>query len=221
MKRLSLSLAVVILALSSAVSASDFEEDKQYISCRKGAVNDRQLTACQERLLERLDMSIAKALDRNMTLLAESERITAQRYQSQWESWRQSHCDYSLRKQNDQQHLSLACYLQAARDRLDMLEGEKLETNSNFKVCLRRAGKIESHKFSVIKKSIKDWSKFCSEPSKPQKILAHNQKQYWKINFCGKKTSLKNVSAHHLPLSNKLLIITSVYAMKSISAFVL
>ena len=104
MKRLSLSLAVVILALSSAVSASDFEEDKQYISCRKGAVNDRQLTACQERLLERLDMSIAKALDRNMTLLAESERITAQRYQSQWESWRQSHCDYSLRKQNDQQH---------------------------------------------------------------------------------------------------------------------
>ena len=62
MKRLSLSLAVVILALSSAVSASDFEEDKQYISCRKGAVNDRQLTACQERLLERLDMSIAKAL---------------------------------------------------------------------------------------------------------------------------------------------------------------
>ena len=35
MKRLSLSLAVVILALSSAVSASDFEEDKQYISCRK------------------------------------------------------------------------------------------------------------------------------------------------------------------------------------------
>ena len=77
MKRLSLSLAVVILALSSAVSASDFEEDKQYISCRKGAVNDRQLTACQERLLERLDMSIAKALDRNMTLLAESERITA------------------------------------------------------------------------------------------------------------------------------------------------
>lgn len=28
MKRLSLSLAVVILALSSAVSASDFEEDK-------------------------------------------------------------------------------------------------------------------------------------------------------------------------------------------------
>ena len=193
MKRLSLSLAVVILALSSAVSASDFEEDKQYISCRKGAVNDRQLTACQERLLERLDMSIAKALDRNMTLLAESERITAQRYQSQWESWRQSHCDYSLRKQNDQQHLSLACYLQAARDRLDMLEGEKLETNSNFKVCLRRAGKI----------------------------LAHNQNQYWKINFCGKKTSLKNVSAHHLPLSNKLLIITSVYAMKSISAFVL
>ena len=184
MKRLSLSLAVVILALSSAVSASDFEEDKQYISCRKGAVNDRQLTACQERLLERLDMSIAKALDRNMTLLAESERITAQRYQSQWESWRQSHCDYSLRKQNDQQHLSLAC-------------------------------------FSVIKKSIKDWSKFCSEPSKPQKILAHNQKQYWKINFCGKKTSLKNVSAHHLPLSNKLLIITSVYVMKSISAFVL
>ena len=109
MKRLSLSLAVVILALSSAVSASDFEEDKQYISCRKGAVNDRQLTACQERLLERLDMSIAKALDRNMTLLAESERITAQRYQSQWESWRQSHCDYSLRKQNDQQ-----------RDRLDV-----------------------------------------------------------------------------------------------------
>ena len=50
MKRLSLSLAVVILALSSAVSASDFEEDKQYIYCRKGAVNDRQLTACQERL---------------------------------------------------------------------------------------------------------------------------------------------------------------------------
>lgn len=48
MKRLSLSLSVVILALSSAVSASDFEEDKQYISCRKGAVNDRQLTACQE-----------------------------------------------------------------------------------------------------------------------------------------------------------------------------
>ena len=85
MKLLSLSLAVV-LALSSAVSASDFEEDKQYISCRKGAINDRQLTACQERLLERLDMSIAKALDRNMTLLTEPERITAQRYQSQWES---------------------------------------------------------------------------------------------------------------------------------------
>lgn len=73
MKRLSLSLAVVILALSSAVSASDFEEDKQYISCRKGAVNDRQLTACQERLLERLGMSIAKALDRNMTLLADGK----------------------------------------------------------------------------------------------------------------------------------------------------
>lgn len=75
MKRLSLSLAVVILALSSAVSASDFEEDKQYISCRKGAVNDRQLTACQERLLERLDMSIAKALDRNMTLLASRKEL--------------------------------------------------------------------------------------------------------------------------------------------------
>ena len=214
MKRLSLSLAVVILALSSAVSASDFEEDKQYISCRKGAVNDRQLTACQERLLERLDMSIAKALDRNMTLLAESERITAQRYQSQWESWRQSHCDYSLRKQNDQQHLSLACYLQAARDRLDMLEGEKLETNSNFKVCLRRTGKIESHEILCHQE----------EYQRLEQILfgtAHNQKQYWKINFCGKKTSLKNVSAHHLPLSNKLLIITSVYVMKSISAFVL
>ena len=179
MKRLSLSLAVVILALSSAVSASDFEEDKQYISCRKGAVNDRQLTACQERLLERLDMSIAKALDRNMTLLAESERITAQRYQSQWESWRQSHCDYSLRKQNDQQHLSLACYLQAARDRLDMLEGEKLETNSNFKVCLRRAGKIESHEilchqeeyqrleqilFGTVQAAEKDLAKRCKRP---------------------------------------------------------
>lgn len=173
MKRLSLSLAVVILALSSAVSASDFEEDKQYISCRKGAVNDRQLTACQERLLERLDMSIAKALDRNMTLLAESERITAQRYQSQWESWRQSHCDYSLRKQNDQQHLSLACYLQAARDRLDMLEGEKLETNSNFKVCLRRAGKIESHEILCHQEEYqrleqilweKDLAKKCKRP---------------------------------------------------------
>lgn len=173
MKRLSLSLAVVILALSSAVSASDFEEDKQYISCRKGAVNDRQLTACQERLLERLDISIAKALDRNMTLLAESERITAQRYQSQWESWRQSHCDYSLRKQNDQQHLSLACYLQAARDRLDMLEGEKLETNSNFKVCLRRAGKIESHEILCHQEEYqrleqilweKDLAKKCKRP---------------------------------------------------------
>lgn len=145
MKLLRLSFAVIVLTLSSAVSASDFEEDKQYISCRKGAVSDRQLTICQERLLERLDMSIAKALDRNMTLLTESEKLTAQRYQSQWESWRQSHCDYSLRKQNDQQHLSLACYLQAAKDRLDMLEGVKLEPNSNFKVCLRRAGRIESH----------------------------------------------------------------------------
>lgn len=62
MKRLSLSLSVVILALSSAVSASDFEEDKQYISCRKGAVNDRQLTACQERLLERLDLNFSGLL---------------------------------------------------------------------------------------------------------------------------------------------------------------
>ena len=26
-----------------------------------------------------------------------------------------------------------------------MLEGQELETNSNFRVCLRRAGKIESH----------------------------------------------------------------------------
>ena len=217
MKLLSLSLAVV-LALSSAVSASDFEEDKQYISCRKGAINDRQLTACQERLLERLDMSIAKALDRNMTLLTEPERITAQRYQSQWESWRQSHCDYSLRKQNDQQHLSLACYLQAARDRLDMLEGEKLETNSNFKVCLRRAGKIESHEI-LVRKSIKDWSKFCSEPFKPRKTQAHNQKKYWKSNSCGKKSSLKNVNVLPLLLSSKQPIITSAYAMKSTNAF--
>lgn len=145
MKVLSLSLAVIVLAFSSAVSASDFEEDKQYIACRKSASTDRQLIACQERLLERLNMSIAKALDRNMTLLTEGEKQKALRYQSQWESWRQSHCDYSLRKQNDQQHLSLACYLQAARDRLDMLEGQELETNSNFRVCLRRAGKIESH----------------------------------------------------------------------------
>lgn len=221
MKRLSLSLAVVILALSSAVSASDFEEDKQYISCRKGAVNDRQLTACQERLLERLDMSIAKALDRNMTLLAESERITAQRYQSQWESWRQSHCDYSLRKQNDQQHLSLACYLQAARDRLDMLEGEKLETNSNFKVCLRRAGKIESHEILCHQEEYQRLEQILFGTVQAAENSSPQQKQYWKINFCGKKTSLKNVSAHHLPLSNKLLIITSVYVMKSISAFVL
>ena len=29
--------------------------------------------------------------------------------------------------------------------RLDMPEGQELETNSNFRVCLRRAGKIESH----------------------------------------------------------------------------
>ena len=35
--------------------------------------------------------------------------------------------------------------MQAARDRLDMPEGQELETNSNFRVCLRRAGKIESH----------------------------------------------------------------------------
>lgn len=35
--------------------------------------------------------------------------------------------------------------MQAARDRLDMLEGQELETNSNFRVCLRRVGKIESH----------------------------------------------------------------------------
>lgn len=121
MKVLSLSLTAIVLAFSSAVSASDFEEDKQYIACRKSASTDRQLIACQERLLERLNMSIAKALDRNMTLLTEGE------------------------KQNDQQHLSLACYLQAARDRLDMPEGQELETNSNFRVCLRRAGKIESH----------------------------------------------------------------------------
>ena len=145
MKVLSLSLTAIVLAFSSAVSASDFEEDKQYIACRKSASTDRQLIACQERLLERLNMSIAKALDRNMTLLTEGEKQKALRYQSQWESWRQSHCDYSLRKQNDQQHLSLACYLQAARDRLDMPEGQELETNSNFRVCLRRAGKIESH----------------------------------------------------------------------------
>lgn len=162
-------------------------------------------------------MSIAKALDRNMTLLAESERITAQRYQSQWESWRQSHCDYSLRKQNDQQHLSLACYLQAARDRLDMLEGEKLETNSNFKVCLRRAGKIESHEILCHQEEYQRLEQIlfgtvqAAENSSPQpKAVLEDQ-----------KTSLKNVSAHHLPLSNKLLIITSVYAMKSISAFVL
>ena len=75
MKVLSLSLTAIVLAFSSAVSASDFEEDKQYIACRKSASTDRQLIACQERLLERLNMSIAKALDRN-----------ALRYQSQWES---------------------------------------------------------------------------------------------------------------------------------------
>ena len=63
MKVLSLSLTAIVLAFSSAVSASDFEEDKQYIACRKSASTDRQLIACQERLLERLNMSIAKALD--------------------------------------------------------------------------------------------------------------------------------------------------------------
>lgn len=77
MKVLSLSLAVIVLAFSSAVSASDFEEDKQYIACRKSASTDRQLIACQERLLERLNMSIAKALDRNMTLLTEGEKLFA------------------------------------------------------------------------------------------------------------------------------------------------
>lgn len=219
MKRLSLSLAVVILALSSAVSASDFEEDKQYISCRKGAVNDRQLTACQERLLERLDMSIAKALDRNMTLLAESERITAQRYQSQWESWRQSHCDYSLRKQNDQQHLSLACYLQAARDRLDMLEGEKLETNSNFKVCVRRAGKIESHEILCRQEEYQRLEQILFGTVQAAENSSPQPKKYWKSNSCGKKSSLKNVNALPLLLSSKQPIITSAYAMKSTNAF--
>lgn len=86
MKVLSLSLTAIVLAFSSAVSASDFEEDKQYIACRKSASTDRQLIACQERLLERLNMSIAKALDRNMTLLTEGEKQKALRYQSQWES---------------------------------------------------------------------------------------------------------------------------------------
>lgn len=51
MKVLSLSLTAIVLAFSSAVSASDFEEDKQYIACRKSASTDRQLIACQERLL--------------------------------------------------------------------------------------------------------------------------------------------------------------------------
>ena len=86
MKVLSLSLTAIVLAFSSAVSASDFEEDKQYIACHKSASTDRQLIACQERLLERLNMSIAKALDRNMTLLTEGEKQKALRYQSQWES---------------------------------------------------------------------------------------------------------------------------------------
>lgn len=79
MKVLSLSLTAIVLAFSSAVSASDFEEDKQYIACRKSASTDRQLIACQERLLERLNMSIAKALDRNMTLLTEGEKQKALR----------------------------------------------------------------------------------------------------------------------------------------------
>ena len=82
MKVLSLSLPAIVLTFSSAVSASDFEEDKQYIACRKSASTDRQLIACQERLLERLNMSIAKALDRNMTLLTEGEKQKALRYQS-------------------------------------------------------------------------------------------------------------------------------------------
>ena len=56
MKVLSLSLTAIVLAFSSAVSASDFEEDKQYIACRKSASTDRQLIACQERLLERLNI---------------------------------------------------------------------------------------------------------------------------------------------------------------------
>ena len=104
-----------------------------------------------------------------MTLLTEGEKQKALRYQSQWESWRQSHCDYSLRKQNDQQHLSLACYLQAARDRLDMPEGQELETNSNFRVCLRRQGRLKAMKSSVAKKSTKDWNKFCSAQFKLHK----------------------------------------------------
>ena len=79
MKVLSLSLTAIVLTFSSAVSASDFEEDKQYIACRKSASTDRQLIACQERLLERLNMSIAKALDRNMTLLTEGEKQKALR----------------------------------------------------------------------------------------------------------------------------------------------
>ena len=78
----------------------------------------------------------------------------------------------------------------------------------------------EANGFEKNQRKFENFSTLISKKS-TQKILAHNQKQYWKINFCGKKTSLKNVSAHHLPLSNKLLITTSVYVMKSISAFVL
>lgn len=141
----------VLFAILTAVSfghtalAANYEQDKDYLECKKSAQRESELAKCQEQLLERMSIDLAKTLEKNMASQTPEEKKRAQHYQFQWESWRQGHCDYSLREREDQQLLGLACYLQATQDRLDMLRGRLLESNQDFKVCLRRAGKIESH----------------------------------------------------------------------------
>lgn len=130
---------------SQAALAENYELDEEFLECKKSAQKESELIQCQEKLLERLSIDLAKTLEKNSAKLTSEEQKRAQTYQFQWESWRQGHCDYSLRHTEKQQVLGLACYLQATQDRLDMLHGKLLESNDDFRVCLRRAGKIESN----------------------------------------------------------------------------
>lgn len=187
MKRTVSALLLSALAFSSVISAAELDGEKEFQACLKTVKNDREINACQERLLERLNMNIAKALDANKKKLPENEKRLVDRYQEQWNSWRQSHCDFSLRENADHQKLTLACYLQVTKDRLNMLLGNPLESNTEVNVCLRRAGKIESQALLCLQAQYRNQqvelekayrSALMESPSR--KMLQEQQRQWEK-----------------------------------------
>jgi len=73
-----------------------------------------------------------------------------------------------------------------------MLEGEKLETNSNFKVCLRRAGKIESHEILCLQEEYQRLEQIlfgtvqAAENSSPQPKTVLEDQLLWEKDLAKK-----------------------------------